>query len=193
MRRRDFTPGLLAGILATLGIAVVVWLVIAYTGIYNVAATDEHSDPMRWTLETTMKRSVAFRAHDAGLPETATPEMMAEGGSAYGEYCAHCHGGPGAEVAEWTKGMRPQPPALAEEAGEWTPGELHWIIENGIKMSGMPAFGPYHEPAEISALAVFVSQLPGLSAEDYTGLTQESGHDEDDAEAAPEQPSNGGN
>ena len=46
MRRRYFAPGLLAGVLATLGIAVVVWLVVAYTGIYNVAATDEHSDPM---------------------------------------------------------------------------------------------------------------------------------------------------
>lgn len=192
MRRRYFASGLLAGILATLGIAVMVWLVIAYTGIYNVAATDEHSDPMRWTLETTMKRSVAYRAVDADLADTATPGMMAEGGSAYGEYCAHCHGGPGAEAAEWTKGMRPQPPALVEEAGEWTPGELHWIIENGIKMTGMPAFGPYHEPAEIRALAVFVSRLPGLSAEDYAGLTQGSGHDQSDAEAAPE-PSNGGN
>lgn len=175
MRRGSFAAGLFAGILTTLVIAIVVWLIIAYSGAYNVAATDEHSDPMRWTLMTTMERSVAARAGNEDLPESATPAMLAEGGSAYGEYCAHCHGGPGAEPAKWSKRMRPEPPALAEEAGEWTPSELHWIIHNGIKMTGMPAFGPYHEPAELQALTVFVAQLPGLSAEDYAAMTKGSG------------------
>ena len=58
-----------------------------------------------------------------------------------------------------------------EAATEWTTEEIYWIAENGIKMTGMPAFGPHHGPEEIAALAAFVSQLPGLSPEDYAALT----------------------
>jgi len=67
--------------------------------------------------------------------------------------------------------MRPEPPHLVEAATEWTPEEIHWIVSNGIKMTGMPAFGEHHSPEEIVALTAFVSALPGLSADDYTTLT----------------------
>ena len=45
--------------------------------------------------------------------------------------------------------------------------EIHWIITNGIKMSGMPAFGQHHGPEQIVALAAFVDALPGLTPEGY--------------------------
>ena len=50
------------------------------------------------------------------------------------------------------------------------PEEIHWIIANGIKMSGMPAFGQHHGPEQIVALTAFVSALPGLTPEDYAML-----------------------
>jgi hypothetical protein len=67
--------------------------------------------------------------------------------------------------------MRPEPPHLTEAASEWTSQEIHWIVSNGIKMSGMPAFASHHAPEEIVALTAFVTALPGLSADDYAALT----------------------
>jgi hypothetical protein len=67
--------------------------------------------------------------------------------------------------------MRPRPPHLTETAVHWTPAEIHWIVTHGIKMSGMPAFGPQHSREELVALTAFVSALPGLTAEDYRSLT----------------------
>lgn len=65
----------------------------------------------------------------------------------------------------------PEPPHLVEAASEWTPSELHWTIENGIKMTGMPAFGPHRSAEQIRAINAFVTRLPGLAPEDYRALT----------------------
>lgn len=122
-----------------------------------------------------MHRSVAKRAGDIEMPEEPYQELIAEGAGHYAQSCAHCHGAPAAEPAEWSRGMRPEPPHLTEAANEWDPEEIHWIVSNGIKMSGMPAFESHHSPEEIVALTAFVSALPGLTAEDYAALTSSGG------------------
>src|SRR3546814_3217275 len=91
--------------------------------------------------------------------------LLAQGAGYYAESCAYCHGGPGQEPAEWSRGMRPEPPHLTEAATEWTDQEIHWIVSNGFKMTGMPAFREHHSPEEIVAIATFVRALPGLSAD----------------------------
>ena len=170
------TIGAALGVVATLLVGVAVWLTVAYTGAYNVAATDMHADAVRWTFETTMHRSVSSRAEDIDLPEVVPEAMVAQGASHYSGTCVHCHGAPGVEPAQWSRGMRPEPPHLVEAATEWEPAEIYWIAENGIKMSGMPAFGTHHGPEELLAITAFVSQLPGLSPEDYAAMTSGGGH-----------------
>ena len=166
---KKFGAGTAVGIVGTILVAIAVWLTVVYTGAYNVAASDQHADAVRWTLDTTMPRSVASRAGGIELPED--PSLVAEGAGHYAQSCAYCHGAPGQDAAEWSRGMRPEPPHLMEAATEWTPEEIHWIVANGIKMTGMPAFGEHHSSAEILALTAFVSALPGLSAEEYARLT----------------------
>src|SRR3546814_3154974 len=97
--------------------------------------------------------------------------LLAQGAGYYAESCAYCHGGPGQEPAEWSRGMRPEPPHLTEAATEWTDQEIHWIVSNGFKMTGMPAFSEHNSPEEIVAIATFVRALPGLSVDDYSRLT----------------------
>jgi mono/diheme cytochrome c family protein len=162
----------LLGVGVTVFAALAVWLIMVYSGGYNVAASDPHADVVRWTLDTTMRRSVARRAANVRLPEAFADDLVTQGAGGYAEYCAHCHGAPGEEPAEWSRGMRPEPPHLTEAATEWSAEEIHWIIENGIRMSGMPAFGT-HEAEEVLALTAFVQQLPGLSPADYAAMTRQ--------------------
>ena len=162
--------GVVGGIVGILLLGIVVWLAIAYTGAYNVAASDQHFDVVRWTFNTTLRRSVANRAGGAEIPEDPPESLIAEGAGHYAESCAYCHGGPGQEPTRWSRGMRPEPPHLAEAASEWPDQEIFWIVSNGFKMTGMPAFGE-HSPEEITAITAFVSNLPGLSADDYRNMT----------------------
>jgi hypothetical protein len=58
----------------------------------------------------------------------------------------------------------------AETVAQWTDTELFWIIENGIKDTGMIALGPTHQQQDIWAVAAFVRQLPEMTAERYHEL-----------------------
>lgn len=169
---KQYGAGLATGIAGMVLLAVVAWLVVVYTGVYNIAASAPHADVVRWTFETTMHRSVVNRAGEIALPEEPSRELVAEGAGHYAESCVYCHGAPGQDPAKWSRGIRPEPPHLTERATEWAPNEIHWIITNGIKMSGMPAFGEHHSPEEILALTAFVDALPGLTADDYSALTK---------------------
>ena len=175
-KSKNIALGVLIGSIGTVGIAALGGIAYVYSGGYNVAATEPHAPTVRWALDTSYQNSVQTRSDAIEAPADFAPEMVEAGGSRYAEMCAHCHGAPGAEPAGWSRGMRPEPPHLVEAATEWTTEEIYWIAENGIKMSGMPAFGSHHAPEEIAAIAAFVSELPGLSPEDYAALTDSGGH-----------------
>lgn len=64
------------------------------------------------------------------------------------------------------RGLRPQPPPLADVVAEWSAAELFWIIKHGIRMTGMPAWGPTHGDEEVWAIVAFVQTLPTMSAEE---------------------------
>src|SRR3546814_6218085 len=91
MKKHPVLVGVVGGIVATLLLGVAVWLTIAYTGVYNVAASDQHFDPVRWTFNTTLRRSVAMRAGGANLPEDTSDDLLAQGAGYYAESCAYCH------------------------------------------------------------------------------------------------------
>jgi mono/diheme cytochrome c family protein len=167
--------GVLLGLIGGLVLLGAVFLAVVYTGAYNVAATDPHADIVRWALGTTQHRSVAGRAEDVEIPEDLAPELVAAGAPAYAAMCAHCHAGPGVERAAWASGMRPMPPELIHAATEWEPREVFWILQNGIKMSGMPAFGPDHGDQALIELTAFVGKLPGMTPEEYRTLTEARG------------------
>ena len=103
--------------------------------------------------------------------------MIEAGAGEYKETCQHCHAGPGVERAGWASGMRPRPPHLAEAAAEWSLAEVFWLARHGVKMTGMPAFGPTHDDRTLWSIAAFVKELPAMTPERYAALGGgEGGH-----------------
>jgi mono/diheme cytochrome c family protein len=58
--------------------------------------------------------------------------------------------------------MNPSPPDLAKIAPERSPQELFWVIKHGLRMTGMPAWGPTHGDEQLWDLVAMVV-LPGFS------------------------------
>lgn len=171
MRLNIDLRSLLTGVGVTVLLGLLVFVLLVWSGAYDVAASHGHSSLERMVLSSTMKRSVKVRA--GGTPPTFTAAMLRSGGAEYKGMCEHCHGGPGVSRAEWAKGMTPLPPDLTKEAAEWTPEQLHWIVEHGVKMSGMPAFGGTHDSQTTWNIAGFVKQLPKMSPEAYAAIPSE--------------------
>ena len=61
-------------------------------------------------------------------------------------------------------------------------GELFWVVSNGIRMTGMPAFSPTHKQEEIWKIVAFVRHLPEITKEEQqilrAGHEEEAGHHE---------------
>ena len=163
---------MLLRVIVTLGTIILLTIVALsasiYTGVVSVAATEPHHPFVRWLLQTAKVYSVQ---HHADLrvkpPDLNGPSLIQEGYQHYQETCAACHGAPGIPPSDVGKGLRPQPPELAKAAYPWSDAELFWIIGNGIKMTGMPAFGPAHSNEELWAMVAFVRKLPKMTAEEY--------------------------
>jgi mono/diheme cytochrome c family protein len=176
--RKKAGLGIAAGVLGTLAVLTVTGLTVVYTGAFNVAATEEHQSITRWAFDTSFQSSVELRASDVVVPEKITPYMVTAGAAAYKAMCQHCHAGPGAEREDWASGMRPRPPYLTEAAARWEINQIYWIVKHGVKMTGMPAFGPSHDDKTLWGIAAFVSQLPAMTPERYAkiGGGVEDGH-----------------
>lgn len=154
-------------VLATLAVLAAAGLLFIYSGAYNVAATEKHTTLGRWVMNTMQNRSVAVRAEGVAAPPLADSAMVEHGFEHFRAMCVVCHGAPGVERGELGKGITPTPPRLSEQASMFSAKELFWIIENGIKMAGMPAFGPTHSDQEIWGLVAFLERLEGMSEEEY--------------------------
>ena len=69
------------------------------------------------------------------------------------------------------RGLFPKPPRFPEEElHEYALEDIFWVVKNGIKMTGMPAYGPTHEDETIWAIAIFLDRSRNLSEAEYREL-----------------------
>lgn len=168
--RRGLSLGsALAGALITLLILGAIGAAIILGGLYPVAASSHHSPPVRWAITEAREHGVQRSAAGLTAPNF-TPADIHEGGSHFKGMCQECHGGPGAEPEEFAGGMNPHPPNLARAAGDLSVEQVFWIAKNGLRMTGMPAFGKTDEDEELWKVAAFVKQLPKFPASEYASL-----------------------
>ena len=158
------------------GLAVVIGLAAGgyfLGGFYNVAATNEDAGPVVWALTRVRTASIAWRA--GGQPPFALDDMASirDGARHYAQYgCAHCHGAPGVEWSKFSEGLNPGPPDLKDIAKEREAPGIFWVVQNGIRMTGMPSFGKAGVPEnELWQIAAFVKKLPSVSEADYKSWT----------------------
>ena len=155
-----------AGALAGLG--GLAFLVFLYSGLYPIAAREPHTYVTEWVLTTLQENSVAAHTDDdMEVPDLVDPALLSDGLGLYHQHCAVCHGAPGVERAVLGRGLNPNPPRLATEIRNWSDSELFWIVANGLKMAGMPAFQPGLSDRDVWATVAFMRALPQVSPEEY--------------------------
>ncbi len=158
----------------TLGIiialAVLSVLTVIYTGAFNVATAWKDPALVRWVLVTTRESSIARRAQAVQAPVLDVANRIDNGFRTYREMCAICHTSPGGEVSPLAKGLNPEPPDLSKDEDHMSVAELFWVIKNGVRMTGMPAWSPSLSDEELWDIVAFVKVLPNMSAADYRAL-----------------------
>jgi len=133
------------------------------------SAHDEPSALEAWVARAA--RSLAVPAHVQALknPVAETPETHAEARAHWADHCASCHANDGSGQTSLGQGLYPKAPDMRAEATQrLSDGELYGIIQNGIRLTGMPAWGQPDDLANRDSwtLVHFIRRLPRLPREE---------------------------
>lgn len=154
------------------GVAVLALLAGAvYMGLFvpgrGFGAKDDPSE-----LEELIARRARALATPAGTKEMKNPyseseEALAAARAHWVDHCASCHGLDGSGQTSIGQNLYPKAPDMrASDTQELTDGELYSIIENGIRFTGMPAWGGEHSEEDNWQLVMLIRRLPKLSTEE---------------------------
>ncbi|MBK8726872.1 MAG: c-type cytochrome [Holophagaceae bacterium] len=166
--RRRMRWLLLAAFIVGIPTGMAGWIVIR-----GVSARDE---PTRF--EEVLARSLRHAAIPAAQrrapnPVERTPEVIEEGKAHWADHCAQCHGNDGRGRTEMGRNLFPKAPDMTESSTQkLSDGELFAIIKNGIRLSGMPAWGDNSPSSDLQSwkLVHFIRHLPNLSAAEVDGM-----------------------
>lgn len=134
-----------------------------------------HDEPSR--LEATLARAMRRWAVPSDLrgrknPVPLTPQVLADGRAHFADHCAGCHGNDG-KGGGMGKQMYPKAPDMTLAATQsLSDGELFSIIENGVRLTGMPGFGSGTAESAYGSwgLVHFIRHLPELTPEELAGM-----------------------
>ena len=170
----------LLGALSVVVLGTLVVLLVVSSGMVSTSALWD-AGAMDNFLGYASQRSIAHHAKDVPNPFRDDKAALAVGLDHYKENCLDCHAAPGLPSSEFAKGLNPPAPKLmTDRIQKMSDGELFWVVSNGIRMTGMPAFSPTHEEDEIWKMVAFVRHLGSLTEEEKAelgaGRQDESAH-----------------
>ncbi|MCR4264677.1 c-type cytochrome [Nitratireductor sp. ZSWI3] len=152
-------------IFAAAGILVAAFVIVS--GLYNVSATVKHFAVTERLIKLALNRSIAAHSRNDPPADLDREDFVKLGARHFELGCAPCHGAPGDPRKPIMQQMYPAPPDLAGAVSKWKPGELAWIVENGLKFTGMPAWAGHGRKDEVWPLVAFLRRLPGMKPQDY--------------------------
>ncbi len=159
-------------------IFVVAVVLYFFSGCYDVSATRPHPAIVNAILHSITERSIQRNSAGLVVPyDVDDGDIYVEGFKEYEKMCVQCHGAPGVEPSSSGKGLFPPPPRFPEKLYEYSLENIFWVTKNGVKMTGMPAYGPTHEDRDIWAVAIFLDKSRKMSAAEYENLRDKHSDD----------------
>lgn len=147
-------------------LALVFGAILLFGGYIPTAANQPDSALLSWAAHTAYEQNIARKAESIEMPEPL-PEWKPSTLLAVRAMCTGCHTPLGQSPSVIAQGLNPKPPPLAELAQELTPAERFVVLRDGVRMTGMPAFGPSHDDADLWEIVSLLGEIAQWSGEDY--------------------------
>jgi mono/diheme cytochrome c family protein len=165
-------PSLLVGALFVIAVALVGGVVFVM-GARGFSAREHPSRVERWVARRARAMAAPANARDLANPVPDSLEVLAEARAHWADHCAGCHANNGSGEIEMGKRMYPPAPDMRQaDTQEMTDGELFFIIQNGVRLTGMPAWGASnpgehsHDEEDSWKLVRFIRHLPQITPEE---------------------------
>ncbi|CAN5392399.1 hypothetical protein BH23ACI1_BH23ACI1_30100 [soil metagenome] len=139
---------------------------------------DARAEPGRLeTAVATRLRALAIPspARDRANPEPPGDEAFEDGLAHFADHCATCHANDGSGDTDYGRGLYPKPPDMRlAPTQSLTDGELFYLIEHGVPLTGMPGFGSGTPEGETASwrLVHFIRRIPRLTDEELGRMAE---------------------
>jgi mono/diheme cytochrome c family protein len=142
------------------------WALLGPVSGYSTRQTPSRAE--RWIAHMAFSAALPANAKTRANPLPNAPELLAEARAHWADHCASCHANDGSGDTVMAKNMYPPPPDMRRpETQQRSDGELFYIIQNGVRLTGMPAWGtPGQDDADSWKLVHFIRHLPHLTFEE---------------------------
>jgi mono/diheme cytochrome c family protein len=118
--------------------------------------------------ESTFAMSVldaSIQQHIVGLqnPVTPTEENIEAGAKVYLAHCAGCHGVPANPDSQFSQSFNPPVPGFFKEPPDMSEAQNFYIVQHGVRWTGMPSFGATLSDQQIWQAVTFLSHITNIS------------------------------
>lgn len=158
-------------VLKAFALLVALLLIVAAAALWyflnsGVSAKEQPGRTEEFLARHVRNMAITRRARSLTNPVEQSGEVIAEGRGHFADHCAQCHANDGSGDTPMGRGMWPKVPDMRLPATQdLSDGELFWIIENGVRFTGMPGWGTGTKDGEEASwrLVHFIRRLPRLT------------------------------
>jgi mono/diheme cytochrome c family protein len=139
---------------------------VLLTRARGLSAREEPTGIEKWIAGRARAAALPPGVGDRANPVPKTEEVLAAARAHWADHCASCHANDGSgETVLGTHMYPPAPDMRRTTTQNLTDGELFYIIQNGIRLTGMPgwAVGADHDEEDSWKLVHFIRHLPDLT------------------------------
>lgn len=175
-------------ILFLAGAAYAAWAVLNH----GFSAREKPSRTEVWLARHARRIATPAGAKSLHNPYPAAEENLAAARQHFVDHCASCHALNGTGDTVFGRNMYPKAADLRDqETQKLTDGELYYVVSNGVRFTGMPAFGREDSREEIWKLVSFIRHLPQLTPEELEtmqGMAPKTEREDGEEKGAPTEP-----
>ncbi len=140
---------------------------------HGVSARDEPTRAEAFVARRLRHLAVPHDARQAQSPVAPSREGLARARSHFADHCASCHGNDGRGRTALGQNLYPKAPDMTlSDTQRLSDGEIFYIIENGVRFTGMPAWGEAeaHDATESWELVHFIRHLPEMTTQELAEM-----------------------
>ena len=154
-------------------VALVPWALMAILVRSGLNARVKPSGWEIWAATRLRSFAIAGEQKTQKNPFSANDSLLKEAREHFADHCASCHANDGSGHTALGQGLSPQAPDMRlPDTQSKSDGELYSIIHNGIRFSGMPAWGPEGKDDDSWKLVLFIRHLPQLSPQEEIEMSE---------------------
>jgi mono/diheme cytochrome c family protein len=165
---RGFVLGVIITLVVVFGGA---WIYLRL-GMFNVSAIPNPGTLERHMANMAMDASVEKRASKGPNPVPLNDAVLIDAAKEYEEHCSMCHGSQNPKAMDFGNKLSPRAPNLLRHADDDPDGEIYWIIENGIRMTGMSAWKDHFSSDEMWGIVHLLKNVKNVSPAVMTAWQQ---------------------